>query len=128
MAYDYELIDILYYYKNEFIKSFEFIDVQLETTDYIFTHTESHAILNNTKDKSEEIEKLFFILKYARKDVANFLEAIKIKYYWLYNDIADAKKNKHIDQNLRNYQRAICNLRDDLSKHTDSNVHRLDYV
>lgn len=121
---EYCLEKILANRKNEFIVDFAFNDIRDDLKFYEILSDDDIKLIIQLNTERERIDKLFFFLiyKYIRC-FDDFLRILKEKYDWLACAI-QRDLREYTQYSNDDYHEQIRDLRKEIPKHVDYNIHR----
>lgn len=121
---------VLFKCRDKFIRDFEFTDIHRDLSNAnVLPLTDLDMIARNST-RDDQVDALFFLLVIRGDDVFNaFKYQLRTKYDWLYQDIERAE---HIERDITTshleYWDKLLELRKELPKFVDYNIHRCDLV
>lgn len=120
--------EVLVRYTDDFQKDFDFDDVVDDVRRYVLTDAECTDILSHTQSAAEQIDKLIFVLSTSAHKLADFINAIEEKYYWLAQRMRSALQDDSKDDELELIRQQIQELRSRIPRLEAFNVQRKHYV
>lgn len=128
-VYEYNLEKVLSVHKDAFARDFTFMDLASLLKQYnLFNDAELKSIYD-IKNEDERIDKLFFLIVYKNKNVNEFLRLLKLRYQWLADKLKeDLDMLNSMDIQHENYFNKMRQLRKEIPRHIDYNVHRCEWV
>lgn len=117
----------LYRLRHLFQADFKFRHIRSYVEEYIFSREECDQIMD-VQDLNDQTDYLFFLLIYKNKNIENFIEKLAIMYDWLADGINQFLSTDFWDNLCSMYSKQIHTLSNDVPKHFELNVHRLEYV
>lgn len=125
---EYRLEKVLAKRKDDFLRDFSFVDIRHDLEKSKILPYDDIRSINQLSTERERIEKLFFLITYkCLRYLDEFLRILKEKYDWLASaiqgDISD-----HPPHSGDDYLDDIRELRKEIPRHVDYNIHRCESV
>ncbi|XP_055902492.1 uncharacterized protein LOC129938776 isoform X2 [Eupeodes corollae] len=118
------LRDVLPVFLADFMAEFSLYDVK-DFVRYIFSEDEMRLLLADESIEKKQNLQLFWILYENEVYAEKFLKCIKQWYWWLSDKVFNERMC--VSKKTEKYLNAVRVLRSDLQKHSDFNVHRMEY-